>query len=192
MKAAGIKSAAELSRATGVNAVTLRAYLANERNPPLDVAERIGARLGVSGRFIFDGSKRRRPTTAPHQAPLIGYVAAGSSAVLYADGQGPFDTVDAPEGSTGNTVAVEIRGTSLGPALDRWLVFYDQVEDPPHEGLAGKLCVVGLPDGRVLVKMLQMARSNGLWHLHSNYADPPLLDQEVLWAAPVRSMAPRG
>lgn len=87
---------------------------------------------------------------------------------------------------------LKVRGTSLGPALDRWLVFYDRVEDPPKESLHGKLCVVGLPDGRILVKQLRKARVNGLWHLYSNYADEPILDQEVIWAAPVRAMTPRG
>jgi hypothetical protein len=119
-------------------------------------------------------------------------VSAGDGHVTFGDGQGPFDEVEAPDGSTQDTVAVEIRGVSLGPALDQWLIFYDRVSDPPQPALAGKLCVAGLPDGRVLVKVLRPAREPGLWHLFSNTADPPLLDQSLDWAAPVRAMTPRG
>lgn len=130
-------------------------------------------------------------TRASRQVPLVGYVAAGAEAVLFGEGHGEADMVDAPDGSTENTVAVEVRGASLGPIFDLWLVFYDQVYDPPHDGLAGRLCVVGLADGRILVKKLQRSREPGFWHLLSN-AEAPILDQIIEWAAPVRAMTPRG
>ena len=43
-----------------------------------------------------------------------------------------------------STVAVQIRGHSLGALFDNWLVFYDDVRDPPDESLVGRMCVCGL------------------------------------------------
>ena len=60
----------------------------------------------------------RHPTG---RVPLVGYVGAGAIAHFYADAQGPFDEVDAPDASgSHSTVAVQIRGHSLG-ALVRQL-----------------------------------------------------------------------
>src|SRR6202030_1960315 len=86
------------------------------------------------------------------RVPLVGYVGAGAIAHFYADGQGPFDEVPAPDAASPSTVAVQIRGHSLGALFDNWLVFYDQVRDSPDEALIGRMCVCGLTDGRVLVK----------------------------------------
>lgn len=187
---AGVKSAAAAARRLGVPYGTYSGHENGLRGIKDDelAAYAKAYRVPLAWLAYGEGS----PDALPRQADLVGYVAAGAAATVYGEGQGPFDTVDAPEGSNENTVAVEVRGTSLGPALDQWLVFYDRVEDPPNENLNNKLCVVGLPDGRILVKQLRKARANGLWHLYSNYADEPILDQEVVWAAPVRAMTPRG
>jgi hypothetical protein len=133
-----------------------------------------------------DDADRRSPTTVP----VVGYVKAGAEAVLYAEGQGPFDEVPAPEGATEKTVAVEIRGESLGEFFDEWLVYYDDVRSPITPDQLGQLCVVGLPDGRVLVKKVRPAREPGLYHLLSQ-TEGPILDQEVEWAALVKQMSPR-
>ena len=120
----------------------------------------------------------------------MGYVGAGAVAHLYAAGQGPFDEVDAPEYATDDTVAVEIRGDSLGPLFNEWLVFYDEVRSPVTPDLVGRLCVVGLPDGRVLIKKLARSRAEGFYHLLSQTEDP-ILDVEIDWAAKVTGMTPR-
>ena len=104
--------------------------------------------------------------------------------------QGGLDEIDAPEGSTPDTVAVEIRGDSLGTFFDRWLVFYDDVRREVTPDLLGKLCVVGLDDGRVLIKKLQRSRSQGLFNLVSQ-TEAPILDVTIEWAAKVKSMMPR-
>ena len=139
--------------------------------------------LGQEGGAAGGHPRRRR-------APVVGYVGAGAVAHLYAAGQGPFDEVDAPDNATDDTVAVEIRGDSLGPLFNEWLVFYDEVMSPVTPDLIGRLCVVGLPDGRVLIKKIARARAEGLYHLLSQTEDP-IMDAEVLWAAKVTGMTPR-
>lgn len=120
--------------------------------------------------------------------PVKGHVGAGAQAYFLPQ-EVELDRVEAPAGSTAQTVALEIRGTSLGELFDRWLVFFDEVQSPVTSALVGKLCVVGLTDGRVLVKKLKRA-SEGLYDLLSN-TEEPIRAVAVEWAARVKTMAPR-
>lgn len=125
----------------------------------------------------------------PRTVPLVGYVAAGAVAHFFSD-QGEYDRVEAPEGSTNDTVSVEIRGDSLGSFFDEWLVFYDEVRSPVTPDLIGRLCVVGLVDGRVMIKKLRRSKTEGLFHLESN-TEGTITDVAVEWAARVKNMVPR-
>lgn len=128
-----------------------------------------------------------------HTVPLVGYVGAGAAAHFYAVAQGELDRVPAPAGATASTVATEIRGDSVGPLFNRWLVYYDDVRSPVTPDMLGRLCVVGLFDDRVLVK--QIARSKkvkGMYDLISNsFTEPPIEGVEIMWAAKVTNMVPR-
>lgn len=143
--------------------------------------------LGVDPPRLVGGGRPRHPTG---RVPLVGYVGAGAIAHFYADAQGPFDDVDAPDAAGASTVAVQIRGHSLGALFDNWLVFYDDVRDPPGDDMIGRMCVCGLADGRVLVKALKRSQVAGLWTLLSN-TEPPIYDVALDWAALVREMRPR-
>lgn len=122
------------------------------------------------------------------EVPLIGYVGAGAAAHYY--DQADLGTAPAPDGANANTVAVEIRGESLGALFEHWLVYYDEVRSPVTHDMIGRLCVVGLIDERVLVKKIQRSKTPGLYHLLSN-TEAPIFDAEVVWAARVKSMMPR-
>lgn len=122
--------------------------------------------------------------------PLVGYVGAGAEAHFYAAGHGEIDRVPAPDGATPETVAVEIRGESLGALFEHWLVYYDEVRSPVTPDMYNRLCVVGLHDDRVLVKQIKPSKSPGLYHLLSN-TEGPILDVGIAWAARVKSMVPR-
>ncbi|MER8827199.1 helix-turn-helix domain-containing protein [Mesorhizobium sp. M0938] len=124
----------------------------------------------------------------PSTVKLVGYVGAGAAAHFY--DATDLGTVPAPEGATKDTVAVEIRGESLGALFEHWLVYYDDVRAPVTSDLIGRLCVVGLIDDRVLVKQIKKSKTDGLYHLLSN-TEAPLFDVEVTWAARVKSMVPR-
>jgi transcriptional regulator with XRE-family HTH domain len=122
---------------------------------------------------------------------IAGYVGAGAEMILFAEGQGSLGEVLGPDGTNERTVAVEIRGESLGPFFNGWLVFFDDVRSPVTDDIVGKLCVVGLKDGRVLVKRLVRSRGSGsLFHLYGQFGDP-ILDVELRWAAQVKSVMPR-
>src|ERR1700678_2226491 len=84
--------------------------------------------LGVEPPRLVGGGRASHPMG---RVPLVGYVGAGAIAHFYADGQGPFDEVSAPDAASASTVAVQIRGHSLGALFDSWLVFYDNVREGP-------------------------------------------------------------
>lgn len=125
------------------------------------------------------------------KVPVVGTVGAGASIERYqSDSHGELSRVVAPEGASESTVAAEIHGESLGSFFDRWLVFYDEIYDPPAARLAGQLCVCGVADGRVLVKKLKRGTLPGTWTLLSQF-EAPIYDVFLEWAAPVITMRPQ-
>lgn len=187
---AGDLNQAELAKKLRVTQPTISRWLKRGSRPDLEQHQRIHAeavRIGLEAppRPASGESEADQPQVAR----VVGYVGAGAEAHFYAVAQGELDEVPAPEGATPETVAVEIRGNSLGELFDRWLVFYDQVRSPVTSDLIGRLCVVGLPDDRVLVKKLRRAR-DGLFDLHSN-TEEPIRGVTVEWAARVKSMVPQ-
>ena len=102
-----------------------------------------------------------------------------------------MDRAQAPDDSTDKTVAVEIRGESMGVGLSGWLAYYDNVQRPIRRDLFRKLCVVGLADGRVLIKYVIPSKVKGLFHLQSNAGGDTIMDVPIEWAAKVIRMQPR-
>lgn len=118
--------------------------------------------------------------------PIVGYVGASAETQFYPAGE--LDRVPAPAGSGKRTAALEIRGKSIGTMFDRWIAYFDDVRSPVTDDMIGRLCVVGLADGRTLVKKL--ARKNGGVVLVSE--DGSQIDGSgIEWAALVKALSPR-
>lgn len=114
---------------------------------------------------------------------IVGYIGAGQT--IYQEAQGPLGTANAPPKLTQNTVAVVVRGSSMaGIAEDGWVVYYDDRREPPTSDLMGRLCVVGLPDGKIYVKRLFQGSQPGKFHLIA-VGGSDMHDQDVEWAAKV-------
>jgi hypothetical protein len=96
-----------------------------------------------------------------------------------------------PPGGSKDTVAVKVVGSSMrGIAQEGWLLYFDNLREPPSDEMLGELCVVGLKDGRTLVKYMHRGRGTGLYDLESATA-PTLRDVAVDWAALVTAIIPR-
>lgn len=129
-------------------------------------------------------------TSSKRMAKLRGFVGAGATIIPFGDGQGPFGEVEMPPDGTDATVAVEVRGDSMGAeAANGSTIYYDDRREPPTEDLFGRLCVIGLADERVMVKRLVRGRKPGHYDLYSTNGEP-LLDQPVIWAARVTWIKP--
>lgn len=191
-KKAGYADAPAAAAAMGIPQATYFGH-ENGNRGLARAASRYARFYNVSLDWLVDGKgamKAGEATPSEGQAtvPLVGYVGAGASAHFFGEQQTLGD-VTAPQWATEKTVAVEIRGDSLGSFFDHWLVFYDDVHRPMVPELVGKLCIVGLPDGRILIKKVQRSRTRGRYHLLSQNEDP-ILDVEIDWVARVRSMSP--
>ncbi|MGJ4888906.1 XRE family transcriptional regulator [Bradyrhizobium sp. HKCCYLRH3099] len=192
-KAAGYPTASAAAEALGVAGPTYLGHENGSRGLRQAAAERYARKFDVSLEWLLTGrgpQQRKTPPAEERQVPLVGYVSAGAQTHFYAQEE-PLDYVPAPDGSSDQTVSVEIRGDSLGSFFDRWLVFYDDVRRPPGDSVMNKLCVVGLEDGRVLIKKVQRSKAGkGLFHLLSQ-TEPPILDVRLEWAARVKHMVPK-
>lgn len=176
-----------LADAIGAAQTTVSSWERGRTEPGREDVRRVADALDIPVSVLELGDEPAAGNVQTVQ--LVGFVAAGARA-WFADGQGDFGEVPAPQSANDRTVAVEIRGTSLGEFFNEWLVYYDDRREPVTTDLIGRLCVVGLADGRVLVKMIKMGSAPGLYTLLSQTEDP-IADVEVLWAARVRSMTPR-
>lgn len=125
---------------------------------------------------------------AGRNVPLVGHVGAGSEAHFYVS-EGEIGRAKMPPGGSERTVAVEIRGDSLGAPFEGWIVYYDDRRDPPTDDLIGHLCIVELVSGQVLIKLIMRGRIPGhfdLWPV----VGAPMTDQALRWGAKVIAMMP--
>lgn len=177
-------SQAKLGEAVNQAQTTISSWERGRTEPSREDVERIASAFGVPV------AQLELPAAGSRMVSVVGFVGAGDAAHYYEGSQGPFDEVPAPDNATDSTVAAEIQGNSIGQFFNGWLVFWDEVRTPVTSDQIGELCVVGLPDGRILVKKVQPSRTEGLYHLLSQ-TEGPMLDQEVAWAAKVTNMRPR-
>lgn len=124
--------------------------------------------------------------------PIIGLAGAGvDGSIVFSEAEGAFGEAPVPPGGNENTRAVEVRGESMrGVAEDGWLVYYDDRRNPPDASMIGELCVVGLADGRTLIKYLYPGTEPGLFNLEST-TEPTVRNVAVDWAAVVTAIIPR-
>jgi len=182
-------SQTKLGKAVGQAQTTISSWERGRTEPTREDVARVASALDVPvAQLEFDD---QTDPAERRTVPVVGYVGAGSKAHYYATGQGELDRVDMPLNGSLQSVAAEIRGESLGPVLEGWLVYWDDVRNPVTPDLHGRLCVVGLPNDQVLVKKIQPAGQPNHYHLISNSSESTMFDEEVLWAARVISMTPR-
>lgn len=180
-------SQSELARRSGVKAQTIQAIEIGKTRKPSNIVA-ISDALGVRAEYLMGakGNGQRQMT------PIIGVVQAGTYSIDYSVGEGtPLGEVERPAMATHSTVALEVRGDSMGGRVeDGDIIFYDERREPVTPDLYGKLCVIGATDGRVMLKRLKPGSRPGRYHLISYAADPEF-DVPVDWAAKVTSIRPR-
>ncbi len=131
------------------------------------------------------GGRRGRPV-----AQVVGYVGAGAEVIPvddHAQGNG-LDEVELPPGVELPCVAARIRGDSMYPWEDGWLVFWAKDQDGVPDDCINKICVVKLSDGRMFVKRLRRGL-RGRFSLESWNA-PTMENVAVEWAAKIIGIKP--
>ncbi len=129
----------------------------------------------------------------PHIVSVVGYVGAGQEIFALDDHAlgASLEEVEAPEGVGRDTmVAVRVRGESMHPLRNGWLLFYRRDQHGVPDACLNRLCIVKLAgDGPILVKELRRGYRTGHFVL-SSWNAPPLEDVRLDWAAPVLSIRP--
>lgn len=152
-----------------------------------DLAEKYGRAFRRKAIWLLTGYGSSERTTVP----IVGLAGAGpGGSIVFGEGDGGLGEAQMPADGSDETVAVEARGDSQrGIAENGWLVYYNNRHDPPNDSLVGKLCVVGLADGHVLIKTLRRGRKKRHFDLESASA-PLIQDALVEWAARVTWIKP--
>ena len=183
-KKRGFLDVAAAARAFGWNETTYAQHERGERGLSRSVTQYASA-FRVSVGWLMNGEGQDPFNSS---VPLVGFTVSDSNTVIFNDGS--FDDVEAPKSATEHTVAVEIRGDSLGPVFDGWIAFYNDHRERPDPKIIGSLCIVGLADDRVMIKRIEHGQLQNRFTLKSN-TQPPVYDAEIEWAAPLLDMRPK-
>lgn len=179
LKAKGLRQT-DLIEGTGKTKGEISAWVSGARRFNADVLNAFSKVIGVSEADLLRPPDR--------EALLVGKVGAGAEIVRF-DHPDVLAGIPLPPGLDAPNVA-EIEGDSQYPFLPGWLIFYGPENQGVPEGLVGKMCVVQVKDGPVLLKILKRGSKKGLWRLESSNA-PPREDVKLGWAAMVLDIRPR-
>lgn len=189
-KLAGFEGPGEAAAALGIRSkFTYTQHENGHRGIPMDKAVQYARRFGVRLEWLVSGNG---PMKDGLKVPVVGYVGAGAE-VLSEDAHakgGGFEMVDAPTGAGSDVVALLIRGESMHPIGDGWLIFYRRDQDGVPSDCVNRLCVVKVHDGPTLLKELRAGKSQRHWTLVSWNA-PPRENVRLDWAARVLDIRPR-
>jgi len=187
-EAAGYLTPTAAARAMGVPPPT---YLGHE-NGTTDFPH-AAARYADFFRVSLDWLLRAKGASGIRQrVPVVMFIGAGAELFPvddHAQGAG-LEMVDPPPGVSGPCVAAKIRGDSMHPLRDGWLVFWVRDHEGVSQNCIGQLCVCQVKDGPTLLKELHRGSHPGVFTLTSWNA-PPRPDLEIEWASPVLDIRPR-
>lgn len=168
---------------------TVSTYLGHEngdRAPSRAAAKRYAKAYHVRWEWLLDNEGQ--PTAAP-VVKIVGEVGGGAKVLFYPE-QKFRDCQEVPPHVGVATVALEAGASMRGIADNGWLYFFDHEKKKPDKELLGKLCVVALKNGDVLIRVLQPGRRKGSYDLESP-SEPTLRDQQIEWAARITWIKPR-
>jgi hypothetical protein len=178
-----------LADAVGVKQPSINAIINNPGSGSKHIVA-IAEALGVSPKWLADGSGPKFPAGRGRklEALLVGKVGAGAEITRFDEGT-VLEGIEPPPG-LGICNAAIISGDSQYPLQEGWLIFYGAEHQGIAEDCIGKLSVVQVKDGPILLKTIKRAARKGLFRLESWNA-PPREDVRVEWAAKVLDIRPR-
>lgn len=177
----------EAARAFGWKVPTYLGHENGDRNPSRDAAKRYAKAYNVRWEWLLDGEGPAAAKTVT--VKIIGKVEPSGKVSLYDEKQFR-DCPEAPPHAGVETYALEAGAALRGVADSGWLYFFEHEQKKPSPDLIGKLCVVCLANGDVLIRVLQPGRKRGTFDLESS-TEPTLRDQKVEWAARITWIKPR-
>lgn len=126
------------------------------------------------------------------QIRIVGYVGAGQRVYAFSDLEDAGETIPKPPMTTGDLLAVEVRGESMLPlAEEGWHIVYTAEATVDEHEVLNQVCVVQLDeDESMLVK--RVVRGTKPYHYHLVSTNAPMIeDVRLRWAAKVKAIVPR-
>lgn len=129
-----------------------------------------------------------------HGAPdkpvwVIGYAGAGGAIELqtvFGRHEGIYEAARPPGlGPDEDLAAFEIRGLSMPPAGDRWVIYVRRRERADLDEVNGRACVVETADGELLFKTVRRGYEPGTFNLESWNGAAPIENVRLRRAQPV-------
>jgi hypothetical protein len=169
-----------------------RAELEGGRDFGPNEAERYARHFEVTPEWLLvglglrpNGKKGERP-----KVPVVGYVGTGGQVHPFAIERDDLDKVDLPRAPM-STVALVIRNEDLGPYLNHWLALYNSVRRRASPDMIGKLCMVALEDGRILIGQIRRGPRDELFNFITS-TGKTVESAAIVWAATIDAiLAPK-
>ena len=179
------------ANAAGVNEKTLRKFLSNTTNSLReDTAEKLenaAIRLAKSSGHNLDDIIAVDDSTGEQLVWVVGVIGQGGVVSRFNtreqksgfsdNEQVPFDGTDAaglyevrmPPGMPmdGDYLAFELRGFPMLPAQDRWVIYVQRLENIEPDSILGQACVVELPGGTTLFRIVRRGYAPDCFNLES-------------------------
>lgn len=178
------------AQALGVRQPTVSRWERGVDRPSAETLARLGEMAGAVG-LPLPAAALAGLGWRPTPVPVVGYVGAGAEVFPYdeyAPNEG-MEQVEAPlAAAQGAVVAVRVRGESMFPIEDGWLVFYRRDHDGVPSFCNNRLCIVKVAEGPTLLKKLRFAGDG--YYLESWNA-PTRFAPSLEWAAPIVEIRPR-
>lgn len=115
---------------------------------------------------------------------IVGCVDGPTDEIFFYEDNSNVLAAPTPPGSTNDTIAVEVKGDSVGGmAFDGDLIYFDRTEEKTPPDRSGRLYAIKLTDGRTLLR--RVANVEEMWLLYSAKEQTPTIAKDVTWAAKV-------
>ena len=188
--AAGYDSIASAARAFGFHKQNLADHEAGRRGIDVDAADRYAKAFRVDPAWLLLGGATRKPKPSG-MVPIIGRVGADNEGrVLLSTGQASGDQAPIPPGGSNRSAALEVDGHSMHGWADHGsLIYFEEQHTTPTSDHIGKVVVVELEGGEVLVKRLLKGDDRHVWDLES-ISGPTLQNRRIVWVANITAIIP--
>ena len=183
-------SQSELARRIGVKPQSIQAIVSGKAKTSGRIAK-IARVLGLNAHWLADNEGKPWASQERPRVKAVGYIGAGDQVFPIDDhmrGAGLTEVPCPPDLDPHSVVAAIVRGNSMFPLEDGWLVFWGPRAGPPEA--VGHTCAVQVADdGPLLIKGVRQAPKRGRYNLVSSNA-PMLENVKVEWTSRILSVLP--
>lgn len=169
----------ELAKKLGLAASTIGMYERGEREPDFETLERICSFFCVNTNYILGKEER---TSFGKRIPVLGKVAAGIP-ITAVENILDYEEIPFSMASTGEYVALQIKGQSMEPRMFEGDIVIVRVQDTVEQG---EIAVVMVDGEEATVKKVQYLKDGIMLRPFNTSFDPIFFSRSDMEKIPVR------